>query len=201
MSRDHVLFSPEGGSCYEKHRAIQALASVMDLKHTCGFISLLKTGKKCTYPSNGPPSVGQSSKDITSPSVAKFSKDNLNSAAASHSSSRSQSCSPKNGIHDSISAEMLASELDSLDEFLQEQRLEGGVCSVSQAPGSPNRSKLTLELQEKQAPQVEISDCGSTLEREWALLDCCFGVPLFEAPVNQQVCQRIASQGLCNKER
>ena len=189
----------EGGQCFEQHRSIQKLTSMLDLKHTCGFITLLKTGKKYVPVPNGPIQNTNTSKGVTSPSIAKFSKDNLNSAAASHISVRSQSCSPKNGIHDSVSAEMLASELDSLDEVLHGQPMDGE--SISQMPGSPDRSKLTLEFSDKSMPQVEISDCDNTLECEWVLLDCCYGIPLFHASVNKQVCQRIAAKGLCNRER
>ena len=38
-------------------------------------------------------------------------------------------------------------------------------------------------------------------EDEWVLLDCHFGVPLFDADVNQSVCRRIAKYGLCNQSR
>lgn len=39
------------------------------------------------------------------------------------------------------------------------------------------------------------------MEEDWVLLDCCFGIPLFDANANRQICRRIASQKLCNKER
>jgi len=38
-------------------------------------------------------------------------------------------------------------------------------------------------------------------EGQWVLLDCHFGVPLFDADVNQSVCRRIAKHGLCNQAR
>ena len=38
-------------------------------------------------------------------------------------------------------------------------------------------------------------------ERQWVLLDCHFGVPLFDADVNRSVCRRIAKHGLCNQAR
>ena len=38
-------------------------------------------------------------------------------------------------------------------------------------------------------------------ERQWVLLDCYFGVPLFDADVNRSVCRRIAKHGLCNQAR
>jgi len=38
-------------------------------------------------------------------------------------------------------------------------------------------------------------------EDQWVLLDCHFGVPLFDADVNHSVCRRIAKHGLCNHAR
>ena len=38
-------------------------------------------------------------------------------------------------------------------------------------------------------------------EDQWVLLDCHFGVPLFDADVNRSVCRRIAKYGLCNQAR
>jgi len=38
-------------------------------------------------------------------------------------------------------------------------------------------------------------------EDQWVLLDCHFGVPLFDADVNRSVCRRIATRGLCHQDR
>jgi len=77
---------------------------------------------------------------------------------------------------------------------------------VENPPASPNRSKLVLDFSSaavskgRHSSSVSAAD-GSTIEEDWVLLDCCFGIPLFNATVNQQVCNRIALQKLCHKDR
>ena len=38
-------------------------------------------------------------------------------------------------------------------------------------------------------------------EDDWVLLDCCFGIPLFDRQVNETVCRRMESHGLCHESR
>lgn len=40
-----------------------------------------------------------------------------------------------------------------------------------------------------------------TTELEWVPLELCFGIPLFSSELNQKVCRKIATHGLCRKER
>jgi hypothetical protein len=42
--------------------------------------------------------------------------------------------------------------------------------------------------------------CAPINLSEWSLLDCCYGVPLFDADVNKVVCDNVINK-LCNKER
>lgn len=39
-----------------------------------------------------------------------------------------------------------------------------------------------------------------TSELEWVPLELCFGIPLFSSELNQKVCRKIATHGLCRKE-
>ncbi|NWT95769.1 F91A1 protein, partial [Urocynchramus pylzowi] len=39
-----------------------------------------------------------------------------------------------------------------------------------------------------------------TTELEWVPLELCFGIPLFSSELNQKVCKKIATHGLCRKE-
>ena len=41
----------------------------------------------------------------------------------------------------------------------------------------------------------------AAIEEDWVLLDCCFGIPLFDAVANRQVCRRIAMQKLCHRDK
>lgn len=88
-------------------------------------------------------------------------------------------------------AEVLASELDSLDV--------GNLISHKPS-GSPARDKLTLAVGRNAS--VEGTDgCDPNVQSDWVLLDCCYGIPLFQADVNREVCERVASHLLCSKDR
>ncbi|NXY41598.1 F91A1 protein, partial [Ceuthmochares aereus] len=39
-----------------------------------------------------------------------------------------------------------------------------------------------------------------TTEQEWVPLELCFGIPLFSSDLNQKVCRKIATHGLCRTE-
>jgi len=159
---------------------------------------LLKTGK--LYPVQASKHLAPS--NVISPSTAKSCKDSANSVVSSAGGTRSHSCSPKNGIKDSVSARVLASELDSLDC--------DGDRSASQK-GTKDRTNLRLDFNvtphdnktedEKLKPQNLSLNACPELDSEWLLLDCSYGVPLFDAEVNREVCDRIVSQGLCSKDR
>ena len=200
------------GPSFEQHSAIHRVSSVIDIKHTCGFLTLIKTGKKyASAPITHNDTTAHQRAlqlDVTSPSTVKFCKDSANVAAAV-SAGGSNSCSPQNGFKDSVSAEVLASELDSLDTSISSQfstpkvplkDCAGGVLS------SPDRSRLALDIKEsgmsKESGDHVAAGCdNNALEADWVLLDCCYGIPLFDSEVNGQVCERVASQGLCNKDR
>lgn len=36
---------------------------------------------------------------------------------------------------------------------------------------------------------------------EWTLLDCCFGVPLFNSDINQNICKYIVDNQMWNEEK
>ncbi|KAH0617457.1 hypothetical protein JD844_015708 [Phrynosoma platyrhinos] len=57
---------------------------------------------------------------------------------------------------------------------------------VTEEPSIDNMAKQSLEV--------------PTTELEWVPLELCFGIPLFSSDLNQKVCRKIASHGLCSKE-
>ncbi len=221
-------------SDFEQHSCIQKLGSVLDLRHTCGFLTLLRTGQTNSAPTTArstaatPAAAVMHSRinAIRSPSVAKFSKDSANAAAVSTGGTENSSSanSPSNGIRDSMSAEMLASELDCLEEKLRVQQGGGNTNNDKTHtetkerhadignPGTSDRSKLTLELQgsathaesgsgKHTAGSLVGGEDNAHWENQWVLLDCSFGIPLFDATVNKQVCERVASHSLCCRDR
>ncbi|XP_052776104.1 protein FAM91A1-like [Mya arenaria] len=97
-----------------------------------------------------------------------------NSHASVHSSDSDNHLldEPLNGVKDKQSAAMLASEIDLLTE------------SDSVSGSKPT----SLDLHS--------SDETSLKEDEWSLLECYFGIPLFEQNINKEICDRIVSEGL-----
>jgi len=83
--------------------------------------------------------------------------------------------SPVNGKVSEDAAELLAREVDSL-------RAEGG--------GDNNVTKRPTDLFSKSTSKVA----------RWLPLDVSFGVPLFDASLNKEVCKRIISKGLWKKD-
>ena len=89
---------------------------------------------------------------------------------------------PLNGIANKQSAAMLASEID----LLVESESKGDHCEETNKPTS-------LDLPET----VETS----LNEGDWNLLDCYFGIPLFEQSINKEICDRVISQKLFHTNR
>ncbi|XP_067677224.1 protein FAM91A1-like [Haliotis asinina] len=90
---------------------------------------------------------------------------------------------PTNGIKDDLSAQVLASEIDALG-------------SVENSPSKPSKDKLTLHL-------TDMSEDGvgsQPPEGDWLLLDCSFGIPLFDTSLNKDICNKISSLGLFKQE-
>lgn len=90
---------------------------------------------------------------------------------------------PLNGLKDKSSAAVLASEIDLLE---QESTQKGDNSDV------PTEKLQNLDLKE---------ETESLVEDEWCLLDCYFGIPLFEPNINKQICDKVVSKGLFNSNR
>ncbi|KAG8292574.1 hypothetical protein J6590_036319 [Homalodisca vitripennis] len=80
---------------------------------------------------------------------------------------------PRNGFHSKECAEILKQELDNLSTP------NGSISS------SPNKSEDMEQRSPKTTNQIDCDVSG------WTILDCCFGVPLFEAEVNRSICASI----------
>ncbi len=95
-------------------------------------------------------------------------------------SSRSRSSSPVNGRVGREEADLLAAELDGMGD-------DGG-------GGDRDKKIRSLSL------QVGRSRTRRTTPN-WTLLDVNFGIPLFDAKLNKDVCERIVSCDLWKKKR
>lgn len=45
------------------------------------------------------------------------------------------------------------------------------------------------------------NETGPFEENDWLLLDCSFGIPLFDGNLNKKVCERLLDEKLCNTSR
>lgn len=194
-----MFFSETSSIGFDEHSAIECLCENLDLKHTCGYITLLRTGKP-NQNRQFPTELGNMIPQIHASPLHKLHHGQRTQAELRSSAGDSGRASPRNGIQDTASAEMLASELDSLDMALNKPELSPP--TRPQEHAGPARDKLTLDVGDN-APSLEASHHSpdDSVETDWVLLDLCYGIPLFHADVNQQVCERIASQGLCTRER
>ena len=212
----------------QDHPVLQKLASELDLCHTCGYVTLLKTGKGVNCEQHSLVTVD----DATASTRPSPECSNNNS---------SSSC-PRNGITNTASAEMLALELDSLDVDEKTSTVSADRTALAldvdektstvsadrtalaldvdekTSTVSADRTALALDVDEKTSTVsadrtalaldvgVDGSDattqsCDACSHSDWVLLDCCYGIPLFDSIVNREVCDRISSQKLCNSDR
>ena len=200
----------DSAASMQHHPVLQKLASELDLCHTCGYVTLLKTGKGVNCEQHSLVTVD----DATASTRPSPECSNNNS---------SSSC-PRNGITNTASAEMLALELDSLDVDEKTSTVSADRTALAldvdekTSTVSADRTALALDVDEKTSTVsadrtalaldvgVDGSDattqsCDACSHSDWVLLDCCYGIPLFDSIVNREVCDRISSQKLCNSDR
>lgn len=85
-----------------------------------------------------------------------------------------------------------------------EQKLEasGEECNsvVHQETVNTTPSDHCVDVKKPDSLDLSCLTCGDR-ESDWALLDCSFGIPLFDATLNKQVCEKITSNGICRYDR
>ncbi|XP_045160177.2 protein FAM91A1-like [Mercenaria mercenaria] len=163
-------------SHFHNHCAIQSLKQEIDLEHLCGYITLLNTGRESR-------TIFKHDEDDEDFNININNSNPFGSLSGSiHSSDSGNNIldEPLNGLKDKSSAAMLASEIDLLE---QESTQKGDNSD------SPTEKPHSLDLKE---------ETESLVEDEWCLLDCYFGIPLFEPNINKQICDKVVSQGLFN---
>ena len=163
---------------YESHKSIQKFSKDVDLEHSCGYITMLNTGR--------------SSRTI-------FREDEFDDFLIDDEDFKEDNCdsdNPSNGIKDETCAQTLASELDML-EF----GLLGGSPSQNSVQKLKDNMTLDLDSDEVKGQGRRKSSLDNTCESDWVLLECYFGIPLFSAVLNQEICQKIISQDLFSEKR
>uniref|UniRef100_T1J6S9 FAM91 N-terminal domain-containing protein n=1 Tax=Strigamia maritima TaxID=126957 RepID=T1J6S9_STRMM len=129
------------------HSAIASLSREMDLRHSCGYVTMLKMTSKSDSHIRKADSVTDKSDSTLFLNL------------------------PVNGFKDESAIHVLEAELDSL---------------ALQTNVTPSKSKVSNK--------VSLSD------RDWTLLDCNFGLPLFDAQLNKVICEKFSHFQLCSKE-
>ncbi|RZF37454.1 hypothetical protein LSTR_LSTR011368 [Laodelphax striatellus] len=204
------------------HPAVDKVSRLLDLKHTCGYLTMVRL-KRTPRPGSLPPPLWGVAKvddkvrqflntsESANDKVGQFlqSADDkvgqfLNTSDLSPQPSTSPSSisdatwvhrppgneSPVNGITDKESAHILEEELDGLTE--------AEACGSSKS--SPCRE--TVESKDVKSSWTEIGNCAADKRKDdsvgelsdWMLLECLFGVPLFEAEINQKICDTIVNR-------
>nr|XP_036859541.1 protein FAM91A1 isoform X2 [Manis javanica] len=82
-----------------------------------------------------------------------------------------------------------------------ETELQGGepdLASGSDVNGSTESFEMVIE--EATIDLAIKQNSVATIEADWVPLELCFGIPLFSSELNQKVCRKIATHGLCTKE-
>jgi len=94
---------------------------------------------------------------------------------------------------------------DAVSTSSKDDPVDSGIPNFSDSEKLPSLADEVNGLDRSSPPPVKYGAAGSTDtevdEGQWVLLDCHFGVPLFDADVNRSVCRRIAKHGLCNQAR
>ncbi|KAK4882938.1 hypothetical protein RN001_006257 [Aquatica leii] len=129
----------------------------------------------------------------------------------------SQTSSPANGFINQDSTELLKEELDLLDKNCSlssettNKSINGSIQSLISFDTllSPTEENVSMFSRQSE-PELLITDnsigdsCSnkSIVEHEngemWTLLDCHFGIPLFDVDANTKICDAVVSGGLCD---
>ena len=154
-----------------------AVSDLVDLRHSCGFITLVKKSETVNISHQSTPENGgrgeaanfQKRRIVNNKYVFGFgtSATSLSSESVSLANVSNRDPKPQpdcvNGNMDSERAKMLIDELETLEECK-------GVESATD---------------ENDGVRVDFD--------EWELMDCTFGIPLFNAKLNKEICERMCS--------
>lgn len=210
---------------FKDHPAVKLLSEVVDIESNCGFLTFVNIGvldigcserdpvvrlngkTKSTYARNEKLKSASNQKLSSSVSLNLDSDNELNkelrlqSPIENHFANtpgESESSSPANGMT-SEGTKLLEDELNELER--KEEKVEGftkseltsnlsinGLCTPSEEQVNmfSLQKNVTLSCQNKEEYQGEI----------WTILDCHFGIPLFDANANTKICDVLLLAGL-----
>ncbi|CAG0921790.1 unnamed protein product [Notodromas monacha] len=126
---------------FENHPAVKAIAQLVDLRHSCGFITLVKSPVK------------------KSRGVAQK---NNNGVSVNHNMSSFFGC------------------MSNVPRLIPPKH------------GNPVVEQESCENAETEVDATGDSSSSQEHFEDWDLIDCTFGVPLFNAKLNREICERIS---------
>ena len=159
-----------------------------------------------TNRSNGPNIVGLSAEDVVPEVTEQNVKVSLVEAWVAANSSpvgdTRTSNSPVNGFTSEECADILKEELDNLHGEQSPQIKKSQYChnKVSGESDAVTNTKVDVEMETRDSKMLEVGRHLEDEQEQWTLLDCCFGVPLFDAEANLQICEAIVSTELWRRE-
>lgn len=194
--------SENGNEVWKQHPAIERLLNEIDLIHSCGYITMVQVkspaievprqlpSKETLTLSLCPQHDFQPLETPATPSSVEAwiqtistGGGQLNMKHYTASPVKEEESPPVNGITSQECAEILEHELDGLGD------------SSQSSPSRESESKdpscglpLRVNLSERR------SSCSSIYLPDWSLLDCCFGIPLFDADVNKVICNSVVER-------
>ncbi|XP_048524001.1 protein FAM91A1 isoform X2 [Dendroctonus ponderosae] len=213
-----------------KHPAVPVLSELLDLNHSCGYLTFANVGVLDFGRPKGE-NIQVRLKDSAKPGSAKLndsssmSNENfrfmkreldetkLHSPVESHFAitpvdSGSHRSSPTNGFTSQDCSTLIQEELDQLDiKDHQTRAALDRVDSIEQLL-SPADEHVGIfsRIEEKDQEETQLENhIGQEEEedestRNWTILDCHFGIPLFDADANTKICDALVSGGLADEE-
>jgi hypothetical protein len=157
--------------------------------------------------SNGPNIVGLSAEDVV-PEVTHQNANQVSlveawvAASSSPVGDTGTSNSPVNGFTSEECADILKEELDNLhgEQSPQTKKSQYYHSKVSGESDAIRNTKVDVEIETRDSKMVEVDRHLEDEQEQWTLLDCCFGLPLFDAEANSQICEAIVSTELWRRE-
>jgi hypothetical protein len=98
-----------------------------------------------------------------------------------------------NGIASEEGAVLLKEELDNVENFTHP-------CDHTQNTDDETTSEVQTSAPKIRKVKLPIMSSSSDVD-DWCILDCVFGVPLFDSKLNHTICNAIVQDGLWLKER
>ncbi|XP_063404273.1 protein FAM91A1-like [Mytilus trossulus] len=178
----------------QNHPAVQCLCEKIDLQHSCGYVSLLNTGLNSKAVWKDDSDDDEFYDDVSYDFSVKGDNSSISSADNFLKIDGENSPShPCNGVKDQVLADMLASELDMLDSDSSHKSNDLDVKNVKQT--------MSLDLKSDTCSNSRKKSCDHfTKPDDWVLLDCFFGIPLFDPNLNKETCAKIVSNEIFKNE-